>query len=144
MRAQLLLCGAALALAACVDSTTTRLSQNRVQIDVSAAPVCRGADARRFANHQAALETLRLGYDRYIVLGFQSQDNTRVVGANFNPNGFGGVTATPIIGGSEDASIIVEMYQEGRPGSGNALSAREALGPNWQQIVSEGLPDTCT
>ncbi len=35
------------------------------------------------------------------------------------------------------------MFKDGRPGSSQALSAREMLGPKWEEIVKKGVM-TCT
>jgi hypothetical protein len=131
-------------LASCATSTTTQLAQNTVRIDVSTAPACGRQGAIRLVNRMAAVETLRHGYDRFVISDSQAQDNLRVVGYNFNTYGYGGLNATPIVGGTRDAAVIVVMFKEGDPQGQNAIDARQALGPDWQAIVAEGAPQTCS
>lgn len=50
------------------------------------------------------------------------------------------LTRRPIIyGGSHDQSIGVVMFKDGEPGSNQAVSAREVLGPKWAVIVKDGV-----
>ena len=139
---------------ACASSTSTRLAQNIVRIDVSAAPACGSSGARRLVNRMAAVETIRLGYDKYYIAAMDSQNNVRIVGANYNTTGtlntYGNTgtyssttTATPIFAGTQDAATVVVMFKANDPEGRNALSARSALGSDWQAIVAEGAPNTC-
>ncbi|SEK08291.1 hypothetical protein MAA5396_04755 [Marinovum algicola] len=137
-------------LAACAETTTTQLASNVVRIDASAAPACGRTGAIKLVNKMAAVETLRLGYDKYIISNSQAQNNVRVVGHTYNTTGTYGygtfnanTYATPIIGGSTDAAVIVYMYKAGDPQGRQAIDARTTLGANWQEIVAEGPPTTC-
>jgi hypothetical protein len=49
----------------------------------------------------------------------------------------------PIVGGSHDQGLIVKMIKEGDPAGANALSAREQLGPKWQEAAQESASTTC-
>lgn len=60
--------------------TWAKLSRGVVQISTSAAPACGSSGARSVAMQAAAIETLRQGYDGYVVLGLGSDNNVRVVG----------------------------------------------------------------
>ncbi|CAN1520617.1 hypothetical protein MCELHM10_01086 [Paracoccaceae bacterium] len=98
----------------------------------------------------AAVETIRLGFDRYIITNSDAQDNVGVVGYNtqtFGTYGYGGFNAntyaTPIIGGSRDATVVVVMFKASDPQGRQALDARQALGADWQSIVEKGAPNTC-
>jgi hypothetical protein len=54
----------------------------------------------------------------------------------------GTTTYTPgptIVAGSHDQGLGVIMFREGDSGSQQALSAREILGPNWQEKVKNGV-----
>jgi hypothetical protein len=139
-----------LALAACVETTTSRLSQNAIRIDASAAPACGKAGAVKLVNKMAAVETIRLGYDKYIIADSSFQDNVGVVGYNtqtVGTYGYGGFNAntyaTPIIGGSRDAAVIVYMFKSNDPQGRQAIDARQSLGADWQTVVAEGAPSTC-
>jgi hypothetical protein len=141
----------AAALAGCASAQATRTSQNTLQIDAGAAPECGAQGAARVAAKSAAIETLRAGYDRYIITGGQSQNNvstTRMPG-RFQTTGAmsGGVyrtTTTYVPGptvttGSHDRSLSVVMFREGEPGAEEAVDAREALGAEWQDLVKSGI-----
>jgi hypothetical protein len=139
-----------LAVAGCAESTTSRLSQNTIRIDVSAARVCGKAGTLRLVNKMAAVETIRLGYDRYIIVDSALQDNVRVVGYNAETFGtYGGgffnaqTYTNPIIRGSRDAAIIVQMFKSGDPQGRQAIDARQSLGAEWKAIVEKGAPTTC-
>lgn len=125
-------------LTGCASSDVTPLSRNAVQIDVSAAPVCGKSGARRLAYKKAAVETINRGYDKFIIADASSYSQSRVIGTTpLYVSGnyiYGG---QPIRGGSHNAGLIVQMYRNGQAGSGNALDARQQLGPNWQTIVNE-------
>ncbi len=141
-------------LSACASSTTTRLAQNIVRIDVSAAPACGSSGARKLVNRMAAVETIRFGYDKYYIAAMDSQNNVRVIGANYNSTGTlntygntatysGTTTATPIFAGTQDAAIVAVMFKSNDPEGQNALNARSTLGADWQAIVAKGAPNTC-
>jgi len=38
---------------------------------------------------------------------------------------------------------VLQMLSRGQKGYTNALSAKEVLGPNWQELVAKGIPQTC-
>jgi hypothetical protein len=41
--------------------------------------------------------------------------------------------------GSHDQGLAVAMFRDGDPGAEQALSARDALGPEWQDKVKNGV-----
>jgi hypothetical protein len=154
----------ALILAGCASSTTIPITNDVVQVNTSAAPACGGNGARRVAVQQAAVETINRGYDRFIVMDGQHQNNVGVVGympqqsystgsvqgsvygnqysayGSSNTTTYGG---QPIYGGSHDQALTIKMFRNSDPGAGNAIDARQTLGPEWQEIVSKGGPRTC-
>ncbi len=156
----------------CARTTVMPLAADTLQITTHAAPICGTEGAQRVAIQEVAVETIKHGYDRYIVLGAGGQNNVRVVGTTptttttFNTgniNTFGNVygnnlnanstysgtsTSTtwggfPIVAGTYDQMITIRMFREGDPGGANAISARDALGPNWLELVQKGAPSTC-
>lgn len=143
------------AVAGCVQSNSMRVSQNETIIQTSAAPICGGVGAARAAQKLAAVETIKAGYDRYIIVSAASANNVRTTqmpgsyqtyGTINSYGNYGTVNATttytpgPIIhSGTHDQSIGVRMFREGEPGAGQALSARETLGPKWEKIVKGGV-----
>lgn len=147
-----------LALSACAGAQATRTSQNTLLIDAGAAPACGGMGAARVASKSAAIETIRAGYDRYIITSGVAANNVNVsqLPGQFNTYGtatYGGgfgsyqsrTTYTPgptIISGSHDKSLSVVMFKPGDPGFENAIDAREALGPDWREVANTGV-HTC-
>lgn len=129
----------------------------------------RGAQgAQQVALKTAAIETLARGYDRFVIAGARSANNLRIVGrapvtANTWSNTTGTVQTfgrsatysgtgssttriyggTPIIGGSHDQGLAVRMFKPDDPGYDQALSAKQTLGPKWQEAVQKGAPRTC-
>jgi hypothetical protein len=114
--------------------------------------------AQKVAFQRAAAETIRRGYDRFVILGGDSQTDIRVIG--YTPTqaySTGSATATsygnivtargnssttvyggqPIYGGSHNQGLVVKMFREGDAAGANALSAREILGPEWQSAVNK-------
>lgn len=155
---RLLLLGLTLLISACAGAQATRTSKNTLMIDAGAAPACGGSGAARVAAASAAIETIRAGYERYIIAGQAASSNVNVsqLPGRYNSYGtatYGGgygtfqstTTYTPgptIVSGSHDRSLSVVMFKPGDPGFDNAIDARESLGPNWQQLVKSGV-HTC-
>jgi hypothetical protein len=128
-------------------------------IDAGAAPACGSGGAAKVAAKSAAVETIRAGYDRYIITGGSAQSNitaTQMPGT-FNTVGtstsLGGgfrtynatTTYTPgpaIVSGSHDRQLGVVMFRNGDPGAENAIDARQTLGPEWADLVKSGV-HTC-
>lgn len=146
---------AGLLLSSCVQSSTMRVSKNQIIIQTSAEPMCGSVGAARAAQKQAAVETIRAGYDRYVITSAAAANNVtatqmpgryQTYGTVNSYGGFGTVNATTtytpgpmIYGGSHDQSIGVVMFKNGETGSDQAISAREVLGPKWAVIVKDGV-----
>lgn len=147
------------ALTACAGAQATRTSHNTMIIDAGAAPACGRSGAAKVAAKSAAVETIRAGYDKYIITGGSSQSNitTTQLPGQFNTVGtsssYGGgfrtysatTTYTPgptIVSGSHDRQLGVIMFRNGEPGAEQAIDARETLGPEWQDTVRSGV-HTC-
>ena len=161
---QIGLLGCALIISGCASSSVMDLDANTIQIATSAAPVCGSQGAQQVAIKRAAYETLRHGFDSYIILGAQAQNNVGVVGytpitANTYSNGtistygstgtYNGTSNTyvtggqPIIAGTHDQGLAIHMFHTGEKGSENAIDAKRALGPDWQKILTKGPGVTC-
>ncbi len=151
---------AALVLSACAKTSVTDVSQTQFLLNTSAAPACGRAGASQVASKMAAIETLRRGYPRYVILGAGSGNNTRVLpgtpissttNATFNTYGnttYGSARTTytntgPIIAGSFDAQLAVQMLSPSDPNFNNGVDAKRVLGPDWQTLVEKGL-NTCS
>ena len=146
----------ALAVAACAGSSAIRTSADTAIITTSAAPICRSTGAAKVAQKQAAIETIKAGYDRYMIVDAASADNVRVaqMPGSYHTSGtvsggyFNGTTTyrlgATIVYGTYDQAFAVRMFHDGDPGSGRAVSAREMLGPKWRELVKAGAVRTCT
>ncbi|WP_240539870.1 hypothetical protein [Salinarimonas soli] len=124
-------------------------------IDAGAAPACGSQGAARVAAKTAAIETIRAGYDRYIIAGGAAQNNVSVsqmpgsyqtAGTMNYGRGYGSYNATTtyvpgptIVAGSHDRQLSVVMFREGEPGAEQAIDAKSALGPEWQDLVKSGV-----
>ena len=143
--------GIALVLAGCARSEAVRTSANTMIIQTGAAPVCGGTGALKVSQQLAAIETIKAGYDRYIITGGQSANNVRAIQTpgSYNTSGtYGGgfyqqrTTYQPgatIIAGSHDQGLEIVMFKDGEPNSQQAISAREMLGPEWADKVKSGV-----
>jgi hypothetical protein len=153
MRLLLLLVAGAF-LSGCARSEPVRTSANTMMIQTSAAPICGGTGAVHVAQQMAAVETIKAGFDRYIITGGQAQNNVAVtqMPGSYNTTGsYGGgfysgtTTYRPgptIVHGSHDQGLAVVMFREGDAGAAQAVSARETLGPDWEDKVKSGI-HTC-
>ena len=137
-------------------SSTIPLTADSFHLLASAAPVCGAAGAQRVAVRRAAIETINRGYDKFIITATGAANNVRVVGqtpvtAHTTGTVYGGGFSAnttysggyPIIAGSHDQGLIVKMFKDGDPMGANAVSARGALGPKWQEALQESAATTC-
>ena len=134
------------------------LAQDTVQISSHTAPACGGVAAQDVAFKRAAVETIRRGYDRFVILDGQAQTETRVLGytptrayttgqatatqVGNRATAYGSSTTTitggaPIIAHAHSQDLIVKMFKQSDPTGVNALDARQQLGPAWQEAVSK-------
>lgn len=140
--------GVCTALVACAHSSTMQLDANTVAVTVSAAPVCGITGAQRIAYEDAAIQTLRLGFDRFVIVGARGQDSLAgVINGPVTASTYG--STTTVSGGLSTLvsrhrqQLIVRMFHDGDPMAGRAVSAKLVLGPNWQKKVQNGAPSTC-
>jgi hypothetical protein len=149
------LIAAAVVAASCTTSETVQTSKSTAIVQTSAAPICGGQGAARTAYKQAAIATLKAGYDSFIIMSGEAANNVRMVqmpgsyNTYGNMNRYGGFSATttyspgPVMAaGTHNQSFGVKMFKNGEPGSSEAISARDALGPDWQKILKNGI-HTC-
>ena len=143
-----------LSLGGCASVSTMPLAQDTVKITSRAAPVCGAAGAEKLAIRQAAVETLKRGYDRFLIVGGKYSKNISVVGytpvvANTTASVYGGYGTAygtarttysggqPIIAGNHSQGLVVKMFKEGDAAGANAISARETLGPKWLKKIKK-------
>ena len=146
----------AVLLSSCASSSITPLSRNSATISTSAAPICRTTGAASVANQMAAVATIKAGYERFVVGGFGTENNTRVVSTGptysnttgtFNRLGntvygsanttYGGQTS--YLAGSNNAEMQIFMLNPGDAGYEQGLDARATLGSEWQKKVESGI-----
>lgn len=155
-RISILLAFSALALAACASTSATQVSRNQVIINTSAAPACGSSGAARVASQMAAVETLRNGFERFIIQNAGQQNNVQVINrpptgaftnSTFNSYGnrtYGQSTTTftgggPMVMGNHDSSLLVLMLNRGDQGFENGVDAKQALGEDWEKLVENGV-----
>lgn len=151
-----------LSLASCASTSVMPLSADTIQITAQADPDCGPAGAQQAALKRAAVETIRRGFDSFIIVSVSAANNVRVVGqtpivANTNATAIDGRNGNttfvntnttysggqPILGGSFDQNLTVQMFRATDPGVDRAISARATLGPNWQKAVAAKTDDFC-
>jgi hypothetical protein len=161
---QTVFAGFLLVLAGSASSSVLDVASDTIQISTSAAPVCGQSGAQAVASKSAAIETLKRGYDGYIIVDGDYQNNVRVVGrtpvtANTQTTGtindYGnqatnsGQSTTnysggyPIVGGRHQQAITIRMFREGDPGSERAVNAKQVLGPDWKEQLQSNSRGTC-
>ena len=135
-------------LTGCARTSTVPVGEETVEITVHVGTICDGRDAERLARRHAAVETIRRGFDDYVVIGSVGGDHT----AGEEP-----ATARTILSGSsgrtlfsEDAPLLahhrvltVRMLQAGEGDSAATVSARAVLGDEWEAVAAKGAPNTC-
>lgn len=143
-------------LSGCASSSVTQLSRNTAVITTSAAPVCRTTGAAEVANQMAAIATIKAGYQRFVVGGFGTANNTRVVSSGptyatttgtFSRMGntmygtantsYGGQST--YVTGSNNAEMRIIMLNPGDAGYEQGIDARSTLGSDWQKKVADGI-----
>ena len=141
-------------LTACVSSSVVRVSKDTAIVRVNADADCDGNSAARAAQLQAAIETIKAGYESYVVLDANARDTVRVerlpggYETKTKASGNTYVTKTTYVpgrvvrSGSYEQVLEIKMFKGGRRND-DAISAREVLGPRWQEFVNKGKIDTC-
>lgn len=150
----------ALLLTACAESTTIDLADNQFILQTSAEAACGRIATTKVANKMAAVETLRRGYDRFVILGASSANNTQTIvtgptyattygRANVYGNTAYGNSNTYFGGqsvlytGTHDQDLNVLMLRTGERGYATAIRAKQVLGENWKEITEKGI-NTCS
>ena len=122
-------------LTGCVQTSVQPLTQSSFKIATETEDLCGAKGAREVAFQSAAIEVIKRGADRFVVLGDQSR--SEISGGFFT--GYGGFETY----GSNMQDMVIQIVSKGDPDYSNALSARQTLGPGWQAIVEKGSPNTC-
>jgi hypothetical protein len=123
-------------IAACAQTSVQPLSQTMFKVATTAAPACGAKGARDVAYRTAAIEVIKRGQDRFIIMADQS--GSELAGMTYSQ--YGGLQTY----NSNLQNMVVQVLATGDPQYANGLSARTTLGADWQAIVAEGAPTTCT
>src|ERR1700712_664651 len=139
-------------LAACAEASGVRVSQNEMMIESRAAPRCGGVGAFKVAQQQAAIETIKAGYDRFRIEDAESANNTYLEEQpgyyqtyrqkDASGSRYSETTYTPgyvLTRGHRNQRLTVKMFRYAERGGENAIPARETLGPDWPRIVRNGI-----
>jgi predicted oxidoreductase len=104
-------------------------------VATEAEDLCGTKGTREIAFRTAAIEVIKRGADRFIIVADQSKSS--ITGADFTA--FGGLN----VYSSNFQDMVVQIIKKGDPRFNDSLSARQTLGPDWQAIVAKGNPDNC-
>lgn len=120
-----------LGVAACTQTQIQPMSKDTFKVATHAAPACGPSGARNVAFKSAAIEVIRKGGDKFLIMGDQTDS---------------GMQGDFYSGFQQNYSqgMVVKTVAEGSPEAKNALSARETLGADWQAVVAKGAPTTCS
>ena len=152
-------------LSACAETSVMPLAKDTIQISTTGDDMCGEQGAQVVALRRAAVESIRRGYDSFIVVGAGGDERTRLVGvtpitaqtsSSATVAGSGnavvgtGNSITTYSGGvpmyatEYRQGLTVRMFHAGDPAGANALAAREMLGPDWEKLVaSTGTYSSC-
>ena len=154
----LVVCG--MVLSSCAATNVTPISRNQFPIQTSAAPACGRTGAAKVAVRMAAVETIRRGYQRFVVLNASTQNNVSVLRTGptyatttgnatiYGNTAYGNATTTyggqqTLILGSNDSDLNVLALNPSDRGFQNGIDAKRELGPKWEELVKSGVR-TCT
>ncbi|GGE00768.1 hypothetical protein GCM10011345_02590 [Gemmobacter megaterium] len=118
-------------LASCAETSVQPMSKDTFKVQTHAAPACGPTGARNLAFKAAAIEVIRKGGDKFVIVN----DST---GSGLQGDFFSGFNQ------NFNQGMVVRIIPEGSREASNALSAREVLGASWQETVSKGVPNTCS
>ena len=135
-------------LAGCARTSTAPAGEDTIEITVHVATICDGGDAERLARRHAAVETIRRGFDDYIVIGSVGGDHVAEEAPATARTTLYGDSGRTLL--SEDAPLLahhrmltIRMFRAGEGDSAATVSARAALGDEWEAVAAKGAPNTC-
>ena len=132
----------------CARTSTVPVDADTIEISVRVATICDERDADRLAKRQAAVETIRRGFEDFVVIDSVGGDHLADHAPETARTNLHGNRATPLF--SEDAPLLahhrvltVRMFPAGQGESVTNVSARAVLGDDWETLVAKGAPTTC-
>ncbi|MDP3264315.1 MAG: hypothetical protein U1E06_04790 [Tabrizicola sp.] len=132
---KLIFAGLLVFVAGCVETSVQPLTQSSFKISTEAEDLCGAKGTREIAFREAAIEVIKRGADRFVVVGDQSK--TEITGGMFTT--YGGFDTY----GTNTQDMVIQIIQKGDPRINDSLSARQTLGADWQAIVAKGSADSC-
>ena len=126
----------AVGLLGCAEQSAMRLAADTVRINVSTAPVYGALEPERRAMLMAAEETVKNGYDKFIIANGASNFNQNVLGqpagqaSGSLTQGFTATGPQTIAMPRFQTEIIVKMFKADDPAGANAIEARPILAAN--------------
>ena len=123
------LLSAFLVLSACAETSVTPLSNNQILLHTSVDSDCSKARAASVASQMAAIETLRRGFERYLIQNASTSSSYAPILIDWNLYDFG----------SKDAELQVLMLNPGDRDFNKAVDAKTTLGPEWKTLVEKGI-----
>ena len=135
-------------LTGCARTSTLPLAADRIEITVRVAPTCSRDDADRLALQEAAAETIRAGFESFIVIDTGGGDHiSGHTPMTARKTLYGSSATTTVSGGAPIVARrripTIRMFHAGESEGETALSARTVLGADWQTIVTKSVPNTC-
>lgn len=123
----------------CVHESAIPLGNDMAEVDVSAASVYGRAGVERIALENAAKITLKMGYDKFIVVKNSDWNESTLSAGSYNQatvNPYGGQAS----GGSQistrrnpESKMLIHMFHNGDKGSAKAIDANKILEMNSNQ-----------
>jgi hypothetical protein len=123
-----------LAVGGCASVSTIPLSADSFQLTSRGMSGCSPEAAQKVAFEQAAVETIRRGYDSFVITGTDKQSE---------------LTSASLWGGSAtyghnySQGLTVRMFKAGDPAGAAAIPARDTLGPKWEETIKQDGPVSC-
>jgi hypothetical protein len=116
----------------CAEQTAMRLAHDTIRVNVSTAPVYGALEPERRAMLLAAEETVKAGFDKFIIVNGTSGFNRNVIGqtggyASWNSSGGTAVGPQTMAMPRFQAELIIKMFRADDPQGKNAVDAREIL-----------------
>jgi hypothetical protein len=144
----------------CAATSVTPIARNQFLLSTSAAPACGRSGAAKVAAKMASVETLRRGYQRFIVLGTHDENNVSAISTGptystttatvtgYGNTAYGNASTTYggnqlILLGTHDADLRILTLNPGDSGYDQGIDAKAELGPEWRELASKGI-HTCT
>ena len=132
----------------CARTSTVPVDADTIEISVRVATICDGRDVDRLAQRQAAVETIRRGFEDFVVIDSVGGDHIADHAPETARTHLYGNSAAPLL--SEDAPLLahhrvltVRMFHAGQGDSTATVSARAFLGDDWEALAAKGAPTTC-